>query len=80
MKIITRLTAIAIAGIVICYLGLSGYVWYHEKQRSQAASVQASTREENNQVLGFLREKGCDYCHTLPQNYRFTPLFPSRNS
>lgn len=56
MKIITRLTAIAIAGIVICYLGLSGYVWYHEKQRSQAASVQASTREENNQVLGFLRE------------------------
>lgn len=26
MKIITRLTAIAIAGVVICYFGLSGYV------------------------------------------------------
>ena len=64
MKIITRLTAIAIAGIVICYFGLSGYVWYHDNQRSKQADVQASTLEENNKVLGFLREKGCDYCHT----------------
>lgn len=76
MKIITRLTAIAIAGIVICYLGLSGYVWYHEKNRSQAASVQASTREENNQVLGFLREKGCDYCHTPSAELPFYSSFP----
>lgn len=53
MKIITRLTAIAIAGIVLCYFGLSAYVWYHEKQRSQTASVQASALKENNQCWGF---------------------------
>ena len=57
MKIITRLTAIAIAGIAICYLGLSGYVWYHDNQRSKEADVQASTLEDNNKIRGFLREK-----------------------
>ncbi len=37
------------------------------------ADVQASAVSENNKVLGFLREKGCDYCHTpsaeLPAYY-----------
>lgn len=76
MKIITRLTAIAIAGIVICYFGLSGYVWYHDNQRSKQADVQASTLEENNKVLGFLREKGCDYCHTPSAELPFYSSFP----
>lgn len=76
LKIITRLTAIAIAGIVICYSGLSAYVWYHDKQRSQSASVQPSGLEENNQVLGFLREKGCDYCHTPSAELPFYSSFP----
>ena len=76
MKIITRLTAIAIAGVVICYFGLSGYVWYHDNQRSKQADVQASTLEENNKVLGFLREKGCDYCHTPSAELPFYSSFP----
>ena len=76
MKIITCLTAIAIAGIVICYFGLSGYVWYHDNQRSKQADVQASTLEENNKVLGFLREKGCDYCHTPSAELPFYSSFP----
>ena len=76
MKIITRLTAIAIAGIAICYFGLSGYVWYHDNQRSKQADVQASTLEENNKVLGFLREKGCDYCHTPSAELPFYSSFP----
>ena len=32
-------------------------MWYHDNQRSKQADVQASTLEENNKVLGFLREK-----------------------
>ena len=64
MKMVSRITAIGLAGVAICYLGLSGYVWYHDNKRSKQADVQASAVSENNKVLGFLREKGCDYCHT----------------
>ena len=73
MKMVSRITAIGLAGVAICYLGLSGYVWYHDNKRSKQADVQASAVSENNKVLGFLREKGCDYCHTpsaeLPAYY-----------
>ncbi|MCN3275543.1 cytochrome C peroxidase, partial [Escherichia coli] len=27
MKMVSRITAIGLAGVAICYLGLSGYVW-----------------------------------------------------
>ena len=64
MKMVSRITAIGLAGVAICYLGLSGYVWNHDNKRSKQADVQASAVSENNKVLGFLREKGCDYCHT----------------
>ncbi|MQJ66725.1 hypothetical protein EIZ89_05730 [Escherichia coli] len=59
MKMVSRITAIGLAGVAICYLGLSGYVWYHDNKRSKQADVQASAVSENNKVLGFLREKGC---------------------
>ncbi len=65
MKMVSRITAIGLAGVAICYLGLSGYVWYHDNKRSKQADVQASAVSENNKVLGFLREKGCDYCHAF---------------
>ncbi len=68
MKMVSRITAIGLAGVAICYLGLSGYVWYHDNKRSKQADVQASAVSENNKVLGFLREKGCDYCHTPSGN------------
>lgn len=80
MKIITRLTAIAIAGIVICYFGLSGYVWYHDNQRSKQADVQASSQEANNKVLGFLREKGAIIVTPLRLNYLSILLFLSLSS
>ena len=57
MKMVSRITAIGLAGVAICYLGLSGYVWYHDNKRSKQADVQASAVSENNKVLGFLREK-----------------------
>ena len=65
MKMVSRITAIGLAGVAICYLGLSGYVWYHDNKRSKQADVQASAVSENNKVLGFLREKGCDYCDAV---------------
>ena len=33
MKMVSRITAIGLAGVAICYLGLSGYVWYHDNKR-----------------------------------------------
>ncbi|EGM7892114.1 TPA: cytochrome C peroxidase, partial [Escherichia coli] len=54
MKMVSRITAIGLAGVAICYLGLSGYVWYHDNKRSKQADVQASAVSENNKVLGFL--------------------------
>ena len=32
MKMVSRITAIGLAGVAICYLGLSGYVWYHDNK------------------------------------------------
>ena len=80
MKMVSRITAIGLAGVAICYLGLSGYVWYHDNKRSKQADVQASAVSENNKVLGFLREKGCDYCPRLRQNYPPIIIFLARNS
>lgn len=40
MKMVSRITAIGLAGVAICYLGLSGYVWYHDNKRSKQADVQ----------------------------------------
>lgn len=37
MKMVSRITAIGLAGVAICYLGLSGYVWYHDNKRSKQA-------------------------------------------
>lgn len=72
MKMVSRITAIG-GWRRDLLLGLSGYVWYHDNKRSKQADVQASAVSENNKVLGFLREKGCDYCHTpsaeLPAYY-----------
>lgn len=76
MAKITRITAISLTGIVLCYLGLSGYVWYYDSRRSQNSDVQMSSLEGNNKILGFLREKGCDYCHTPSAELPFYSSFP----
>lgn len=80
MKMVSRITAIGLAGVAICYLGLSGYVWYHDNKRSKQADVQASAVSENNQVLGFLREKDAIIAIRLRQNYLPIIIFPARNS
>lgn len=64
MNKVTRITVTAIRLIVLCYFGLSGYVWYHDSQRRQKSDIQTSKIAENNQILSFFSEKGCDYCHT----------------
>lgn len=76
MKKVTRIAAMSLTGIVLCYLGLSGYVWYHDTQRTVYSQVPRSALEKNNQVLGLLREKGCDYCHTPSADLPFYASFP----
>ncbi|MDW5499594.1 cytochrome-c peroxidase [Pseudomonas lundensis] len=76
MKKVTRIAAISIAGIALVYLGLCGYVWYLDTQRNQNSSVLRSSVKQNNQVLGLLREKGCDYCHTPSAELPFYASFP----
>lgn len=80
MKMVSRITAIGLAGVAICYLGLSGYVWYHDNKRSKQADVQASAVSENNKVLGFLREKDATIATRLRQNYPPIIIFLARNS
>ncbi|WP_058911974.1 cytochrome-c peroxidase [Entomohabitans teleogrylli] len=76
MNKITKLTAIAIAGGALCYFGLAGYVWYYDTQRVAKIPMQTSASAQNNQVLGILRDKGCDYCHTPSAELPFYASFP----
>lgn len=76
MKKVTRIAAMSLTGMVLCYLGLSGYVWYHDTQRTVYSQAPRSALEKNNQVLGLLREKGCDYCHTPSAELPFYASFP----
>lgn len=76
MKKVTRIAAMSLTGIVLCYLGLSGYVWYHDTQRTVYSQAPRSALEKNNQILGLLREKGCDYCHTPSADLPFYASFP----
>ena len=80
MKMVSRITAIGLAGVAICYLGLSGYVWYHDNKRSKQADVQASAVSENNKVLGFLAKKDATIAIRLRQNYPPIIIFLARNS
>lgn len=80
MKKITLYATTVITVGLLCYLGLSGYVWYYDKQRSKKSDVQASVVGENNKILGYFREKGCDYVIRLPLNCLFIPLFRWQSS
>lgn len=61
-KIIFYVIMVIIVGL-LCYLGLFGYVWYYDKQCSKKSDVQVLVVGENNKILGYFREKGCDYCY-----------------
>lgn len=39
MKKITLYATTVITVGLLCYLGLSGYVWYYDKQRGDAANL-----------------------------------------
>lgn len=76
MKRLTRIAAFCAVGAVACYLGLSGYVWFHDKSRVEESDVKLAAVKENNQILSFFREKGCDYCHTPSAALPFYASFP----
>ena len=69
MKMVSRITAIGLAGVAICYLGLSGYVWYHDNKRSKQADVQAFSAKKDATIATHLR-----------QNYPPIIIFLARNS
>lgn len=48
---------------VIGYLGLSGYIYYYDKQRIQTVTPSISSSYENIKLLETLESTGCDYCH-----------------
>lgn len=76
MKKLTRITVAVIFLLLLGYFGLSGYVWYHDDQRRQNNDIQTSKIAENNQVLQFFAEKGCDYCHTPSTDLPAYASFP----
>lgn len=75
MSKVIKLGASALAVAAVCYFGLVGYVWYHDKQRA-AAVPEKSVSDVNNRVLSIFKEKGCDYCHTLSSDLPFYASFP----
>lgn len=80
MKKITLYATTVITVGLLCYLGLSGYVWYYDKQRSKKSDVQASVVGENNKILGYFREKDVIIVIRLPLNCLFIPLFRWQSS
>lgn len=76
MNKITKLLGLAVAGGAACYLGLVGYVNYHDKQRINASFAQKEPSVLNTKVLNILQEKGCDYCHTPSAELPFYASFP----
>jgi cytochrome c peroxidase len=76
MNKITKLLGLAVAGGAACYLGLVGYVNYHDKQRIYASFAQKEPSVLNTKVLNILKEKGCDYCHTPSAELPFYASFP----
>lgn len=76
MKKITKIGTGLLAVVAVCYFGLVGYVWQHDKQRSAAALPEKSASKLNNRVLGIMREKGCDYCHTISSDLPFYASLP----
>ncbi|MDR6619629.1 hypothetical protein J2W63_005401 [Klebsiella sp. 1400] len=53
MKKIATITASVITAGLLCYLGLSGYIWYYDNQRIKKNEQQLSAVDENNKVLFF---------------------------
>ncbi|WP_163199489.1 heme-binding domain-containing protein, partial [Citrobacter freundii] len=53
-----------------------GYIWYYDSQRIKKNDVRLSAVAENNKVLSFFSEKGCDYCHTPSAELPFYAAFP----
>lgn len=80
MKKIATITASVITAGVLCYLGLSGYIWYYDSQRIKKNDVRLSAVAENNKVLSFLMKKVATIATRPRRSCPFTPLFPLPNS
>ncbi len=76
MKKRTKL-ALGVIGVgVVGYLGLVAYVYHHDSDRNSRALTQTSVSPQNNQVLAIMRDKGCDYCHSVSSDLPFYASLP----
>lgn len=63
MKKVSKLLHISAVLGVIGYLGLSGYIYYYDKQRTLNKTPSALSSNENIKLLKTLESTGCNYCH-----------------
>ncbi len=76
MKNLTKL-ALGVVGVgLVGYLGLVAYVYHHDSERNSHALTQTSASPQNNKVLSIMRDKGCDYCHTVSSDLPFYSSLP----
>ncbi|KFC09265.1 cytochrome c551 peroxidase [Trabulsiella guamensis ATCC 49490] len=76
MKKVKYIIAAIVVVFLVCYLGLAGYISHYDSQRSKNNPIKTSAVAENNKILGFFSDKGCDYCHTPSAELPFYASFP----
>lgn len=75
MKKITLYATTVITVGLLCYLGLSGYVWFHDKQRSKKTMCRPLLWEKITKYLVISGRKDVIIVIRLPLNCLFIPLF-----
>lgn len=76
MKKITKIAIALIAIGAFCYGGTVSYVAYHDSLRNQITNAERQAVSENRPILKIMREKGCNYCHTLATHLPFYASLP----
>lgn len=76
MKTRTRLLGAAVLCVAGGYLGLVGYVHYHDTRRNLAYAEQINATAQNARILAMFQDKGCDYCHTPAAELPFYATLP----
>lgn len=80
MKKIATITASVITAGVLCYLGLSGYIWYYDSQRIKKTTSGSRRLPRIIKFSLFLVKKVATIAIRPRRSCPFTPLFPLPNS
>ncbi len=76
MKKIATITASVITAGLLCYLGLSGYIWYYDNQRIKKTSSNSRRLTKIIKFSLFLVKKVATTAIRQRRRCPFTPLFP----